>query len=152
MWWSHSNIIEYYQEFTMFKSIGITLIVLALAIAIVPAFTDCQSQGKSIALANGKTIPMKCHWTGVAEIAVGVPLLAVGSMMIPSRRKGNLTILAVMGTVLGIFAVLLPNSLIGVCSTSMLCNTVMQPSLTVLGSLAIVSSLGALVMSRRTKE
>ncbi len=136
----------------MNKFLGIALVVLALAIAIVPAFTDCQSQGKSITLANGKTIPMKCHWTGIAEIAVGAPLLAVGAMMIPTRRKTNLLSLGVLGTVLGVMAVLLPNKLIGVCSTSMLCNTVMQPTLTVLGGLVIVGGLGTIVSSRRLKE
>jgi hypothetical protein len=136
----------------MSKFLGITLVILALAIAIVPAFTDCQSQGKSISLANGKTVPMKCHWTGVAEIAVGVPLVGVGLMMIPSRRKVSLMNLGIMGSILGIMAVLLPNKLIGVCSSSMLCNTVMQPTLTALGAVAIVGSLGAMVLSFRTKE
>ncbi len=132
--------------------LGIAMIVLALAIAIVPAFTDCQSQGKAITLANGSTIPMKCHWTGIAEIATGVPLLAVGAMMIPARRKSNILSLSILGIILGIFVVLLPNSLIGVCQTSMLCKTVMKPALTVLGSLAIVGSLGGLVFMRKAKS
>ena len=136
----------------MTKYLGIVLIVLALVIAILPGFTDCQSQGKSITLANGTTVPMKCHWTGVGEIATGVPLLAVGSIMTVTRRKGNLRILGTLGVVLGIFAVMLPNTLIGVCQTSMLCHTVMQPALTVLGSLAIAGSLGALVLSRKAQD
>ncbi len=136
----------------MSKFLGITLIILALAIAIIPAFTDCQSQGKSIALANGKTIPMKCHWTGVAEMTTGIPLLAVGAMMIASRRRRYLQSLGVLGTILGIIAILLPNTLIGVCSSTMPCNTIMQPSLTILGSLAIVTSLGGLALSLREKE
>jgi hypothetical protein len=136
----------------MSKFLGITLIVLALAIAIVPAVTDCQSQGKSIALANGKTIPMKCHWTGIAEMTTGIPLVAVGAMMIASRRRRYLQSLGVLGGILGIIAILLPNTLIGVCSSTMPCNTIMQPTLTILGSLAIVTSLGGLVLSLREKE
>jgi hypothetical protein len=136
----------------MNKFLGITLVVLAIVMAVLPGFTDCQSQGKAITLANGSTVPMKCHWTGVAEIATGVPLLAVGGIMTFSRRKGNLMILGTLGIVLGIFAVMLPNNLIGVCQTSMLCHTVMQPALTVLGSLAIAGSLGAVVISRKSKD
>jgi hypothetical protein len=134
------------------KFLGITLIVLALALAIIPTFTDCQSQGKAISLPNGSTVPMKCHWTGVGEIATGVPLLAVGAMMTASRRKTNLRILGGMGGILGIFAILLPTQLIGVCQSSMLCHTVMQPSLVVLGSLAIVSSGVAMVISRKASD
>jgi hypothetical protein len=141
-----------FEEVKVNKFLGITLIVLALAIAIVPTFTDCQSQGKAITLPNGTTTPMKCHWTGVAEIATGVPLLAVGAMMTASRRKGNLRILGGMGGILGVFAILLPTQLIGVCQTSMLCHTAMQPSLVVLGSLAIVSSGMAIMLSRKAAE
>ena len=74
----------------MNKVFGIALIVVALALAIVPGFTDCQSQGKSISLASGKTVPMKCHWTGVAEIGVAAPLVVVGAVMSFSRRKSNM--------------------------------------------------------------
>ena len=136
----------------MNKFLGIALIVFALAIAIIPGFTDCQSQGKSIALANGNTIPMKCHWTGVAEIAVGVPLLAVGALITASRRKDSLLNLGIVGIILGVFAILLPTKLIGVCQSSMLCNTAMKPSLIVLGSLALVGGVVAIVLSRKTGD
>jgi hypothetical protein len=135
------------------KFFGITLMVLALAIAIVPAFTDCQSQGKSLTTSTGKTVPMKCHWTGIAEIGVGVPLIGVGAMMVANKRKGNLFNLGIMGSILGIFAILFSNTLIGVCpTTTMICHTVMRPALTAFGSLAIVVSLGMIIQSRRMKE
>jgi hypothetical protein len=133
--------------------LAITLVVLAVAIAVVPAFSDCQSQGKAITLANGSTVPMKCHWTGVAEIGVGIPLAGVGIMTGFSRRKSNLLMMGIMGSVLGIMAVLFPTHLIGVCANmASTCNTVEKPSLIALGSVAIVGSLGAMVLSRRTKE
>jgi hypothetical protein len=131
------------------KFLGVSLIVLALAISIVPGFTDCQSQGKSLTLVNGNSVPMKCHWTGVAEIATGVPLIAVGAMMFASRRKESQLTLGIMGSILGIFAILLPTKLIGVCQSSMLCNTAMKPALIILGSLAIAGSLVAIVLNRK---
>ena len=137
----------------MNKFFGITLVVLALAIAIVPAFTDCQSQGKSLTTTTGNTVPMKCHWTGIAEIGVAVPLVAVGAMMTLNRRKNNLMTLGVLGKVLGGMAIAFPNGLIGVCTMpTMICHAVMKPALTVFGSLAIVGSLGAIVLTRKTVD
>ena len=137
----------------MYKFFGILIVVLALAIAIVPAFTDCQSQGKSLTTSAGKAVPMKCHWNGIAEIGVAVPLLAVGAMMAANRRKYNLRNLSIMGIVLGALAVAFPAGLIGVCATpTMICHTVMGPTLTVLGSVAIVGSIGAMVYSRKVTE
>ncbi len=134
----------------MTKVLGIALIVFALAIAVVPAFTDCQSQGRSITLANGNTIPMKCHWTGIAEIGVALPLLAVGAMMTANRRKDDLRNLGILGIVLGGLAIAFPAGLIGVCQTpTMICGTAMKPSLIVLGSLAVVASVVAIVLPRK---
>jgi hypothetical protein len=74
-------------------------------------------------------------------------------MMIPARRKNNLLGLSVMGLVLGIVAILLPVNLIGTCaSPTEICNTTMKPALTILGSLTIVSSLGAMVLSRKAVD
>lgn len=132
----------------MFKLFGIALVVVALAVAIIPQFTDCQSQGRAITLANGTTIPMKCHWTAQGEIALAVPTLAVGAMMVASRRKESSRYLAVTGAVLGVLIILLPTKIIGVCSTAMLCNTVMKPSLVALGAVATTVGLLGLVLAR----
>ncbi len=131
---------------------GIALVVLALAIAIVPAFTDCQSQGKALTTTNGKTVPMKCHWTGIAEIGVAVPLLTVGAMMTANRRRDDLRSLGVVGVILGVMAISFPFGLIGVCATpTMVCHTVMRPTLIILGSLAVVGSIGAMVLTRKVQ-
>ena len=94
---------------------------------------------------------MKCHWAGVAEIATGVPLLAVGVMMVTTRRKTTLYSLGVIGIILGALATMIPNNLIGVCQTpTMICHTVMNPALTILGSVAIVGSLGTMAWARKS--
>ena len=134
----------------MHRFLGVALVALALAIAFVPAFTDCQSQGKALTTNTGKTVPMKCHWTGIAEIGVAAPLLVVGAMMVANRRKENVRTLGVMGVVLGGLAIAFPAGLIGVCQTpTMLCASVMKPTLVTLGAVAIGASLGAMILTRR---
>jgi hypothetical protein len=134
-------------------TMGIVKIVLALGIGILPLFTDCQSQGRSLELVNGKTVPMKCHWTGIAEIGVAIPLGLVGIFDITSKRKESFNILSTMGVVLGALVILFPTVLIGVCSNpDMLCNMIMKPGLILLGSLAILASLVVFITSRKMAE
>ena len=137
----------------MSKFFGIALVVIALAIAVVPQFTDCESQGKMITLANGKEISMKCHWTARSEIAIGAPLVIVGAMMAASRRKESHRNLAILGIGLGALAMLTPTYLIGVCTTpTMICYTAMRPELLVTGGLAVAVSIVGLVMTQRKKD
>jgi hypothetical protein len=137
----------------MNKILGITLVVLALAIAVVPHFTDCYSQGNLVTLANGNTQPMKCHWTAQSEIAVGIPLAGIGAMLAFSRRKSTAMGLSVIGVVLGAMALALPYSLIGTCiAPTHICNTAMKPALTILGSLGIIGSLGAVMSARKLQS
>jgi hypothetical protein len=137
----------------MAKVFGIALIALALGIAIVPHFTDCLSQGMTTTLANGTVQPMKCHWTAQAEIAIGVPLVLVGSMLAFMRSKRAIVGLSAVGVLLGAIAIAVPISLIGTCPTAThICNTVMKPALGLLGSMAIVSSLGAMILALRAKD
>lgn len=95
---------------------------------------------------------MKCHWTGIAEIAVAVPLLAAGVLLFISKRKESRMVLSVLAAVLGLFAVLLPSMLIGVCTGPMLCNLVMSPVLILCGILAMVAGVIALMLAVRQKE
>jgi hypothetical protein len=132
---------------------GILLIILALAIMIIPQFLNCYANGGELTLQNGKTVPMKCYWTAIAEITVAAPLLSVGIMMLVSRRKETLFSLSIVGIVLGLSVLALPTALIGVCaSPMMLCHSVMYPLLLALGFLVILSNIGSLVCSLRLRD
>lgn len=132
----------------MFKALAILIIVLGLAVAVAPQFTDCASQGKAATLANGMEMPMKCHWAARSEIATGVPLVVVGALMALGKRRESLRNLSLLGVVLGAFVILLPTIIIGVCgSPMMLCRTVMQPALLALGGLTVVASGAAAFLS-----
>lgn len=135
------------------KIIASILVLLALVIGIVPQFADCAAQGRPpLQLQNGKTVPMKCAWTAQAEIAVAVPLGLTGLLLFFSKRKETQRALAILGMVLGVFAVLLPTYLIGVCaSPDMLCNALMKPTLILCGTVAAVASLIALAMTLRNE-
>jgi hypothetical protein len=141
------------RNLKMFKFLGVVLIVLAVAIAVVPTFTDCQSQGSVITMANGSTTPMKCHWTGVAELGMAIPLVGVGIMMMASRRKETLSYLSVTGIVLAGVMIALPDGLIGVCANpTHVCVTAMKPALNSLGALVALGGIVGLIQSRRIKE
>ena len=88
------------------KVIGALLAVLALVTSIVPLFSDCQSQGKQMTLANGMAIPMKCHWSGRAELALAIPLLAMGVFLIFSKRTESLRNLSLTSLVTGVLIIL----------------------------------------------
>ena len=85
---------------------------------------------------------MKCHWTARAEIPVAAPMLAVGGLMTVSHRKESLRVLTILGIILGVFAILIPTYLIGVCASfEMLCNSVMKPTLIFGGTVVAIASL-----------
>ena len=64
----------------MFKIIAVVILVLALVVILVPQFTNCSAEGRTLTLQNGKTVAMKCTWSAKAELALGIPLLAVGRL------------------------------------------------------------------------
>jgi hypothetical protein len=131
----------------------VLIVVLALVVGIVPQFTDCQSQGRSLTLENGKTVPMKCHWTAMAELGMALPLLGVGSVMGFSKKKETRRSLAFLGVALGAVVMLLPTALIGVCANpDMLCNALMRPTLLLAGGLVIALSAAYGWLGRRPEE
>jgi len=124
------------------KVVAVLIVVAALLIGAIPLFTDCESQGRAIKLPDGRLIAMKCHWTGRAELALALPIAAVGGLLAFSRRRELRRNLGALGIVLGAVAILVPVALIGVCASSdMLCNSVMQPALILLGTLVVAFSL-----------
>ncbi len=135
------------------KVFGVALLAFAVAIAIVPMFTDCQSHGMFATLQNGNSIPMKCHWTGVAELGLAIPLGVVGGVMVASRRKETQTYMGITGIAIAAVMLAVPNGLIGVCAAPMhTCVTLMKPALTGLTSVALVMGVVGLVQARRSKD
>ena len=135
------------------KILAVFLAILAILITALPQFTDCESQGRQLTLADGRNIPMKCHWTAQAELATGFPLFAVGAIAFFSRRRETRLVLGILGAILGAIVILLPTSLIGVClSADMLCNSLMKPALILIGSLVVAISLVFIVLGAAGKK
>jgi len=132
--------------------LGISLIILAIAIAVVPHFNTCQYHGRDIITAAGTHVPMKCNWSAQAEIVVGIGLLTVGILTLVSRKKETASFLAIIGIVLGAAVILVPTRVIGVCSSMMPCNTFMRPFLVALGALVVALCVIGLVISLSSKE
>ncbi len=121
------------------KYLGIPIFALALVVGILPQFTDCAGLLK---LANGMTAPMRCHWTAIAELALAVPLAAIGAMMFFSKTRENGRSLSILAGILGVFVVLMPTTLIGVCKSNMMaCRNLMLPALVITGALIVVASV-----------
>jgi hypothetical protein len=137
----------------MNKSMGILMIVLALVIAIVPILTDCLANGRSLTTTDGKSVPMKCHWTAIAEIGLAVPLALVGLFNLTSKRKETIRVLGGIGGFLGLLIVLFPTVMIGVCANPMMpCNMIELPTLLFSGTLVMAASMVTLFNSRRMLE
>jgi hypothetical protein len=131
----------------MNKFLGLLLVGLALVVGVVPVLTDCWAHGRALTTTTGMTIPMRCHWTALAEIGLAVPLGLVGLMSLtragqPARRP-----LAVLGLALGALVILFPLVIIGVCANAaMPCNLIEKPALLLAGGLALAASLGLLAL------
>ncbi len=133
----------------MQKFLGVAMILLAVVLAVAPVFTDCESHGKTLTTADGRSVSMKCHWAGVAEVAAAIPLALAGIYALRSRRKETLRFAGIVGAVSGLMAILLPTLLIGTCgSPMMICNLLMRPILLASGILAIVASIALFVTAR----
>ena len=95
---------------------------------------------------------MKCHWTGVGEIAAAIPLAIAGIYALRGRRKETTRMAAIFGAASGLVAILLPTVLIGTCAKeTMSCNLLMRPILLAAGILAVVVS-GVLFLTARERE
>jgi hypothetical protein len=61
--------------------------------------------------------------------------------------------LSILGIVLGIFIILIPTNLIGVCiSPEMLCSSVMRPILILAGILVVVANLAGVWISFKSQN
>lgn len=157
------------------KVLAILIILVGLVIIIVPQYTNCES-GKdnattktmtvttadaaegmeSAGMATAAAMPyrmMKCYWTAHAEIVAGVPLIAIGVLLLFARRKETTRVLGVLTAVLGVLTILLPTSIIGTClNEEMVCNTEMKPALFIAGGITVALGIAVLVVGEMKRE
>lgn len=132
------------------KYLGIPIFALALVIGILPQFTECSTMMK---LANGMMTPMKCHWTAIAELGMSIPLAALGGLLFFSKRKETRQSLSIMGAILGVFVVLFPTTLIGVCAGNMMaCRNLMLPALILSGTLVVAGCIAVFASTLKKSE
>lgn len=137
----------------MSKILGLAIVLIGLAVAILPQHYTCGSAGLQLTLVDGRQVPMKCTWTGRAEIAVGVPLAVVGAAMAVSRRRETKGALGVVAVALGALAIAVPTKLIGVCSMpTHTCVTVLKPAMIALGTASIVGGATMIMVSLAQKK
>ncbi len=162
------------------KVLGVVIIIVALAIIIVPQFTNCESGqdnaatktititkvGSASAASSAGTesggmpaaasLPyrmMKCFWSARAEIAVGVALLVVGALLLFARRKDTTRALGIIAAVLGVLTILIPTTFIGTCANArMVCNTEMKPTLLIAGGITVALGIAVLVMGEMKRD
>jgi hypothetical protein len=82
---------------------------------------------------------MTCHWTGCAEIGVGLMIAAFGACLLLFSSDRTRLGLSLAVCLAGILALLLPSVLIGGCMMeSMACRRVTFPAITVIGALTVL--------------
>jgi CHASE2 domain-containing sensor protein len=157
------------------KVLAVLIIVIALVIIIVPQFTNCEYGRDNGATsttstdttatvvyasmtspAAAATMPyrmMKCYWAAHAEIIAGVPLLAIGALLLFARRKETTRALGILTAVLGVLTVLIPTSVVGTClNEQMVCNTQMKPALLIAGGIIVALGVAVVVVGEMKRE
>jgi len=141
------------MKVTSIAIVGVILVAAGVLAAVGPwtIFPVCEAGNPPLYLKtiSNKTMPMPCGYTARAELGVGslVAMGGLGLMMArsPSSRRG----LGYMGLGLGALALLIPTSLIGVCSNvTHNCVLSTQPSLVILGGVVMAGSAYVLYKAR----
>lgn len=155
------------------KVLAVLLMIVALAIIIVPQFTNCEygkdhpatinmktsdsgavvqyaSMGGMEAGAGEAAVPyrmMKCLWSARAELITGIPLFALGVLLLFAKRKETTRVIGILAAIIGVLTILIPTSVIGTCmNPEMVCNTQMKPTLFVTGGITVALGIAILVV------
>jgi len=141
---------------------GALFAVLGAIIAFGPQFFFKPCSGKIQVHNNAgefvREVPMKCHWTTIVALGIGLAIVAIGVMMFffdgKQVRKGLSLALAPLGALMVLVASEITPLSIGVCGNTMMeCNkNGLAPALMVLGILVFVASLANVYILRKKSE
>ena len=112
---------------------GGIILVAGFLLALVPfvLFPVCT---ESVALPSGKSLPMRCLYTGHVESALGVLLALLGFLLCFYTNRAVRFGICLAGFCLSLLILAVPTLLIGVClNTTMPCHIGTYPAVMVLG-------------------
>ena len=121
---------------------GIAAIVLGVLVTLIPIaiFPVCIDM---IELMNGKALFMKCHWTAIAELLVGILIIFDGILIIGFKKRETRIALSIMSFLFGLTVLLIPTAVIGMCETAtMACRVGTEPALIVVSVITMVVGIG----------
>jgi hypothetical protein len=124
---------------------GIAIAALGLLIALVPVciFPACS---KMIETAAGGTVPMKCFWSGRAEIGIGLLILSGGVLLAFFKSAPVRIGISLMTALTGVLGILVPTLLIAGCEMpAMTCRMTTFPALNILNVLTIAAGLANVI-------
>ena len=130
------------------RSAGLLNAGLGLLIILTPLVLPvCQGL---LQLANGKMVPMRCHWTAQAEILLGALILAAGLTQAMMKNWDARRDLGLQVAFLGLAVILTPLFIISTCTDpDMACNIGTKPALLILGAITLVSGISGRFASGR---
>ncbi len=125
--------------------VGILAIALGMLITLIPMliFPVCTNMFE---LTNGKSLFMKCHWTAMAELLVGILVVIDGILLIGFKKHETRIALSIMLFLLGLTALLMSTVVIGMCETAtMPCRVGTEPALIVVSVITMLVGIGNII-------
>lgn len=130
----------------VWRVVGGIGVLMGIIIALIP-FNLVHVCTGSIELKSGMMAPMKCHWTGIAEVVLGSLVAFNGLLLL--LGKNNQHNLSWMLIALGVAIIAIPtSSVIGICMHEKMACHATKAALNISGSTLIVVSLAGQVLSR----
>lgn len=129
--------------------LAVILIIVGLLTVLIPWYIlpVCEAAGKdSSSMAEmhmGKAgVPMKCGYTARAEVGVGALGVLLGLTLLILPRRDSRRAVGISAIGVGVFTVLLPTVLIGMCgSPSAPCVIGTKPGLFLLGAITVITGI-----------
>lgn len=123
-------------------AVGIITIVLGALVALIPQLIFPVCTG-TIELMNGKTLFMKCHWTAMTELLVGILIVLDGILIIIFKKQETRLALSIILFLFGLTSLLISTLVIGMCETAtMPCRIGTEPAIIVVSVIIMVVGIG----------
>lgn len=136
------------------KFLAVLLLVLGVLIAVTPRyiFPVCEYKGLRMMTQGGGYTPMRCFYTGRAELGLGLLTVLLSIFLLLSTQRETQIYLSLSLALVFSLSLLIPFWLIGICQgPTMPCRVGTWPALLLEGGFGLVFSLLSLGLAWNRK-